>query len=70
MVTASDGDEAIRLYSQAKTDDEAFDVVILDLTIPGVKGDLKAILGFNAMIQKPYNMTELTAQIHRLVVSR
>ncbi|MCF7804279.1 MAG: PAS domain S-box protein [Candidatus Marinimicrobia bacterium] len=38
VTTASDGDEAIHLYKNAIDTNEHFDVVILDLTIPGGKG--------------------------------
>jgi signal transduction histidine kinase/CheY-like chemotaxis protein len=40
---AADGAEAIRLYSEAMKEDKPFDVVILDLTIPGGMGGKKAI---------------------------
>ena len=37
-VTASDGAEAIRIYSEALADNKPFDVVIMDLTVPGGMG--------------------------------
>ena len=40
---ASDGEEAIRLYRQALADDQAYDAVILDLTIPGGMGGKETI---------------------------
>ena len=40
---AKDGDEAIRLYKKAMKSGEAFDAVILDLTIPGGFGGDKVI---------------------------
>lgn len=41
--TARDGDEALELYKNAKESGHPFDVVILDLTIPGGKGGKKTI---------------------------
>ncbi|MBP7462058.1 MAG: PAS domain S-box protein [Candidatus Delongbacteria bacterium] len=38
VMTASNGDDAIRLYHQALTSGNPFDLVILDLTIPGSIG--------------------------------
>jgi len=40
---AEDGEEAISLYKEAKNSDKPFDVVILDLTIPGAMGGLRAL---------------------------
>ncbi|MEZ5357779.1 MAG: response regulator [Candidatus Zixiibacteriota bacterium] len=40
---ASDGEEAIRLYSDARNTNWAFDAVIMDLTIPGGMGGLEAL---------------------------
>ena len=40
---AVDGAEAIRLYKKAKESGNPFDVVILDLTIPGGMGGKEAI---------------------------
>jgi len=40
---AEDGEEAISLYKEAKNSDEPFDVVILDLTVPGAMGGLRAL---------------------------
>jgi CheY-like chemotaxis protein len=40
---ASDGEEAIKLYEKAMTSGEAFDVIIVDLTIPGGMGGLEAM---------------------------
>jgi CheY-like chemotaxis protein len=37
-VMAADGDEAVRLYEEARAAGEPFDVVMLDLTIPGGMG--------------------------------
>jgi CheY-like chemotaxis protein len=40
---ARDGAEAIEIYKQAKESDQPFDVVIIDLTIPGAMGGKEAI---------------------------
>jgi CheY-like chemotaxis protein len=40
---ASDGAECIELYTQSMTSDKPFDVVILDLTIPGGMGGQEAV---------------------------
>ena len=40
---ARDGDEAIGLYVKAKEDGDPFDVVIMDLTIPGGMGGREAV---------------------------
>jgi len=40
---AKDGDEMIELYQKAKRDGKPFDVVIMDLTIPGGMGGKEAI---------------------------
>ena len=41
--TANDGEEAITLYLQAKKDGHPFDLVIMDLTVPGGMGGKEAI---------------------------
>jgi len=41
--TALDGAEAIKLYKEAKNSDRPFDVVIMDLTVPGGMGGKEAI---------------------------
>ncbi|MEW5767580.1 MAG: response regulator [bacterium] len=41
--TASDGEEAIEMYKEAKSTGEGFDVVIMDLTIPGGMGGREAV---------------------------
>lgn len=38
VTSASDGEEAVRLYTQAHTAGTPFDLVILDLTVPGAMG--------------------------------
>ncbi|MBI5639385.1 MAG: PAS domain S-box protein [Nitrospirae bacterium] len=40
---AADGEEAIRLYREAKDTDEPFDAVIMDLTVPGGMGGAEAV---------------------------
>jgi CheY-like chemotaxis protein/anti-sigma regulatory factor (Ser/Thr protein kinase) len=41
--TANDGEEALALYLQAKNDGHPFDLVIMDLTVPGGMGGGEAI---------------------------
>lgn len=41
--TANDGSEAIRLYKQEMESDNPFDIVIMDLTIPGGVGGKEAV---------------------------
>jgi len=41
--TAADGEEAINLYVQAQSNGEPFDIVILDLTVPGAMGGREAL---------------------------
>ena len=48
VVTASDGAEAIDRYKRALQDGRPFDVVILDLTIPGGMGGKDALAGILA----------------------
>ncbi len=43
VVTAKNGDEAIHLYQQRLKKNEKFDVVVLDLTVPGGKGGRETI---------------------------
>jgi CheY-like chemotaxis protein len=40
---AHDGDQAIEMYGQAQNSGEPFDIVIMDLTIPGGMGGKEAI---------------------------
>jgi PAS domain S-box-containing protein len=40
---AADGEEAVRIYSQAEKSGDPFDLVILDLTIPGGMGGKQAV---------------------------
>ncbi len=46
---ASDGKEAIALYMQAKKDNIPFDIVIMDITIPGGMGGKEAVTALLAM---------------------
>ena len=41
--TAMDGKQAISMYKKAKLSDSAYDVVILDLTVPGGMGGKETI---------------------------
>jgi CheY-like chemotaxis protein len=43
VVTASSGEEAIQLYRQGLEDGKPFDLVILDLTVPGAMGGKEAL---------------------------
>jgi len=43
VILANDGEEAIELYKKAKSSSEWFDVVIMDLTVPGGVGGQEAI---------------------------
>lgn len=58
-VTAADGAEAVRLFEQARTENRPFDVVVMDLTVPGGMGGLQAV-------QK---MRELDPQVRAIVSS-
>ncbi len=42
-VTAEDGGEAVRLFQQARSEGRPFDVVVMDLTVPGGVGGLQAM---------------------------
>ena len=42
VITAADGDQAVKVYRQAQEDNTPFDMAIMDLTIPGGKGGLEA----------------------------
>jgi PAS domain S-box-containing protein len=48
-VTASDGEEAIARYRQAMAEGNPFDVVIMDLTVPGGVGGKEAVKSLLAM---------------------
>lgn len=41
---SADGSQAIKMYKKAQTTEDAFDAVILDLTVPGGMGGLKTII--------------------------
>jgi PAS domain S-box-containing protein len=47
-VFASEGQEALDLYDKARSDRQPFDLVILDLTIPGGMGGLETLRGLLA----------------------
>jgi PAS domain S-box-containing protein len=48
-VFAPEGQEALDLFDQARTNWQPFDLVILDLTIPGGKGGLETLQGLLAL---------------------
>ena len=52
VVAAMDGEEAIKLYFKAKEQGEPFDVVVMDLTIPGGMGGREAIGKIRAVDQE------------------
>lgn len=93
---AEDGEEAITLYKEAMEKGTPYNVVILDLTIPGAMGGLKTLkelrkinpevkavvssgysddpvmadhvkFGFNSIIKKPYEYTELAEVVKKLI---
>lgn len=43
VASAERGEEAVRLFQEAHTSDEPFDLVILDLTLPGGKGGVSVL---------------------------
>jgi CheY-like chemotaxis protein len=43
---ARDGEEAVALYRQARESGDRFDIVIMDLTVPGAMGGKEAIRRF------------------------
>lgn len=43
IVEAADGDEAIKLYNEAEKDEIPFDLILMDLTIPGQMGGKEAV---------------------------
>jgi len=89
---AEDGTEAIKMYRESMAEGRPYDVVIIDLTIPGGMGGKEAIeklreldpnvkaivssgyssdpimanyqdFGFNAVVTKPYDLSELGATV-------
>lgn len=48
-VTAEDGAEAVRLFQQARETQRPFDVVVMDLTVPGGMGGLQALQEMRAL---------------------
>jgi two-component system cell cycle sensor histidine kinase/response regulator CckA len=93
---AEDGEEAIMMYKEAIEKGTPYNVVILDLTIPGAMGGLKTLkelrkinpevkavvssgysddpvmsdhvkFGFDAIIKKPYEYTELAEVVKNLI---
>ncbi|MGQ0794396.1 MAG: PAS domain S-box protein [Deltaproteobacteria bacterium] len=54
VVPAADGNEAIEIYKRAKASDRAFDLVIMDLTVPGGMGGretMRRLLEFDPEIK-------------------
>jgi CheY-like chemotaxis protein len=49
VTPAKEGTEGIRLYEEAMKGEQAFDVVLLDLTIPGGMGGKEAVQGILAI---------------------
>jgi CheY-like chemotaxis protein len=98
-VVVADGGDAVREFSVAQHEGRPFELVVLDLTIPGGMGgkeamelirkldaDVPAIVssgyssdpvlanfeayGFQAIVPKPYEISQLTEVIDRLLASR
>ncbi len=98
-VVVADGGDAVREFSVAQHEGRPFELVVLDLTIPGGMGgreamelirkldaDVPAIVssgyssdpvlanfeayGFQAIVPKPYEISQLTEVIDRLLTSR
>jgi signal transduction histidine kinase/CheY-like chemotaxis protein len=94
-----DGAEAVRVFSEARNASRPFDLVILDLTIPGGMGGKETIAmirqmdaavpaivssgyssdlvladfrryGFQAMVAKPYEISQLTGTVKQLLAPR
>ena len=94
-----DGNEALREYAVARAAGRPYDVVILDLTVPGGMGgretmdrlrqidpDVRAVVssgyssdpvvaqyqshGFSAIVNKPYDLTELTKALNAALARR
>ena len=69
VVLANDGEEAIDLYKKAKSSSEAFDVIIMDLTVPGGVGGQEAIEallqfdpGVKAIVSSGYSNDPIMAE--------
>ncbi len=96
VVGVADGQEALRQFEAARAEGRGFDLLILDLTIPGGLGGRETIecirktdarvpaivssgysrdpvmanyasYGFQAMVPKPYEISQLTAAIEKLL---
>ena len=96
VAVAEDGEEAVKLYTEAQEAGEPFTTVIMDITIPGgmggkeaikeilrVDADAKVIVssgyakdpimsnykeyGFVGVVPKPYNIEELSQELHRVL---
>ncbi|HUL54364.1 MAG TPA: ATP-binding protein [Opitutaceae bacterium] len=95
----ADGAEAVRVFSEARNAHQPFDLLILDLTIPGGMGGKETMdlirkmdpgvpaivssgyssdpvladfrsYGFQAMVAKPYEISQLTGAIKQLLAPR
>ena len=69
---ARDGAEAIELYKSAKESDQPFDVVIMDLTIPGGMGGIEAMQqltdlypGIKAIVSSGYSDDQVMADYQK-----
>jgi PAS domain S-box-containing protein len=72
VTLASDGSEAVELYKKAKRLGEPFDVVIMDLTVPGGLGGIETINilrqiepGIKAIISSGYANSPVTSDYER-----
>ncbi len=50
VALANDGQEAVELYLKAKSEQNPFDVVIMDLTVPGGMGGKEAVRNLRAVV--------------------
>jgi two-component system, cell cycle sensor histidine kinase and response regulator CckA len=69
VVVAREGAEAVALYREAKEAEAPFDLVIMDLTVPGAMGGKEAILelrrydpGVKAVVSSGYSNDEVMAE--------
>jgi len=95
----ADGGEAVRVFTEARSARRPFDLIILDLTIPGGMGGKETVdlirkidpgvpaivssgyssdpvladfrsYGFQAMVAKPYEISQLTGVVKQLLAPR
>ncbi|HTZ19071.1 MAG TPA: ATP-binding protein, partial [Dissulfurispiraceae bacterium] len=69
---AADGNEAVALYTTAKSEGNPFDIVIMDLTIPGGMGGKETIQklaeidpGIRALVSSGYSHGPITAEYRK-----